>query len=107
MAATYHQVWWPSFDESVFTDKLPEWAGDEHGYVDPGTGEPLPTWVDALDRLDDQLEHDPAARPAHVVRLGAQLDLQGIMATSSEADRRVGYLTKYLTKSVAEWTGES
>jgi hypothetical protein len=37
---------------------------------------------------------DPETRPQHVVRFGSQLDLQGIIATSSDADRRVGYLTK-------------
>jgi hypothetical protein len=106
VAATYHQVWWPAFDYPVFTDQLPVWSGDEVGYVDPDTGVPLPTWDEALDALDDELDADPAHRPAHVVRFGTQLDLQGIIATSSDADRRVGYLTKYLTKAVADTYGD-
>jgi hypothetical protein len=106
VAATYHQVWWPSFDQPVFTDVLPVWSGDEDGYVDPVTGVPLPTWDEALDALDDDLDADPSQRPAHVVRFGTQLDLQGIIATSSDADRRVGYLTKYLTKAVADTYGD-
>ncbi len=104
VAATYHQVWWPPSDNPVFTDDLPTWTGDDHGYLDPATGQPLPTWQEALDALDDNLKS--AVGPAHVVRFGRQLDLQGIIATASDADRRVGYLTKYLTKSVADTYGE-
>ena len=42
------------------------------------------------------------ARPAHVVRFGAQTDMQGIIAPSADADRAVRYLTKYLTKAIAD-----
>jgi hypothetical protein len=107
-AATYHQVWWPAFDHVAFTQEsgLPVWADDLAGYLDPGTGEPLPTWEQALDRLDAELDTDPEAGPAHVLRFGMQLDLQGLIATSSDADRRVGYLTKYLTKSIADSYGD-
>jgi hypothetical protein len=96
VTATYHQVWWPPYDEVLYPqDRLPEWV-EGVGYVDQDLGVPLPTWDEALDELDA----DPAARPAHLVRFGKQLDLQGIIATSSDADRRVRYLTKYLTKSI-------
>lgn len=40
-AATYHQVWWPPSDNPV--DYEPAW--DEHGYLNPETGEYLPTWT--------------------------------------------------------------
>ena len=107
VAATYHQVWWPQFDESVFTeDRLPVWSIEVDGYLDLATGAALPTWQEALDRLDDDLEAYPGLPPAHVVRFGTQLDLQGIIATSADADRRVGYLTKYLTKAVADTYGD-
>ena len=33
---------------------------------------------------------------------GKQVDIQGIIATEGDADRRVAYLTKYLAKSFAE-----
>ncbi|MEK2490691.1 replication initiator [Kitasatospora purpeofusca] len=66
--------------------------------VDPTTHEPLPTWDDALDQLDDE----PEAQPAHVLRFGPQLDAQGVLVGSPQAARCVRYLTKYLTKSVAE-----
>lgn len=69
VAATYHQVWWPPSDNPVFTDDLPTWSGDDHGYVYPATGQPLPTWQEALDAVDDNLTS--AVRPAHVVRFGA------------------------------------
>jgi hypothetical protein len=101
-AATYHQVWWPRHDEQVYSlDKLPEWR-ENVGYVDPVDGSPLPTWQEALDEIDE----DPEARPAHVVRFGKQLDMQGIIATEGDADRRVAYLTKYLTKAISATYGE-
>jgi 8-oxo-dGTP pyrophosphatase MutT (NUDIX family) len=95
-AATYHQVWWPPHEEAVFTDRLPMWT-DGAGYVDPDTGAPLPTWDEALDALDD----DPDATPAHVVRFGRQDDIKGLIAGTPETDRTIGYLCKYLTKSIA------
>jgi hypothetical protein len=101
-AATYHQVWWPRHDEQVYSlDALPEWREDV-GYVDPVDGSALSTWQEALDEIDE----DPEARPAHVVRFGKQLDMQGIIATEGDADRRVAYLTKYLTKAISATYGE-
>jgi hypothetical protein len=96
VAASYVQVWWPAFDQPVYTDRLPVWDGGD--YCDPDTGENLPTWGQALDRLAD----DPDAEPVHVVRFGRQIDMQGIIAPSADADRAVRYLTKYLTKAIAE-----
>ncbi|MDN5997419.1 MAG: helix-turn-helix domain-containing protein [Acidipropionibacterium jensenii] len=97
--AVYLQVWWPPIDSAVYTTSAPVWMGT--GYADPMTGELLPTWEDALDRLEA-----PGARPMHVMRFGAQVDARGIVAPSVEADRAVRYLTKYLTKSVAETYGD-
>ena len=102
ISATYHQVWWPRHDVPVYDGHmLPVWT-DELGYVDPRDGVQLPTWQEALDAIDD----DPDARPAHVVRFGRQMDLQGIIATEGDVDRRIGYLTKYLTKSIADTYGD-
>ena len=36
------------------------------------------------------------------MRFGAQVDIDGIIAPSADADRAIRYLTKYLTKSVAD-----
>jgi hypothetical protein len=94
-AATYHQVWWPHHGEAVHVERLPVWT--DAGYVDPGTGELLPTWDEALDAIDC----DPDATPAHVVRFGTQDDIQGLVADEPDVDRRVRYLCKYLTKSIA------
>jgi hypothetical protein len=97
LAATYHQVWWPSTDEVRFEgEHLPVW--DEHGctYVDPHTGEVLPTWDQALDAIG------PDDDPWHVARFGPKFDAQGVLAGSRDANRCIGYLTKYLTKQVAE-----
>ena len=97
IAATYHQVWWPS-TETVKYDggHLPVW--DEHTgtYLDPDTGEILPTWDQALDAIGDQ------DQPRHVARFGPRFDAQGVLAGSRDASRCIGYLTKYLTKHVGD-----
>jgi hypothetical protein len=97
-AATYHQVWWPPIDRVVFDgDHLPVWD-EQAGYLDPDTGEVLPTWDQALDALDA----DPDAQPLHVVRFGPQVDVQGVLAGSKDADQCIRYLSKYLTKSIGD-----
>jgi hypothetical protein len=96
-AATHHQVWWPAHDIPAYVDRLPQWSEQIGGYLDPTTGAVLPTWDEALDALDT----DPDAEPAHVVRFGAQDDLQGLLAGSPGADRAIGYLCKYLPKDIA------
>ncbi|HET9647919.1 MAG TPA: replication initiator [Microlunatus sp.] len=92
--ATYYQLWWPAFDRPVYTDRLPVWADGD--YIDPDTGVVLPTWTEALDTADTD------GRPAHVVRFGDQSDMKGIIAPSEDADRAIRYLTKYLTKAIAD-----
>ena len=100
--ATYHQVWWPQCQEVVYDGQLPIWDVSV-GYVDPTTGAALPSWEAAVVALEDE-----DAQPAHVLRLGHQVDVQGIIATEGDADRRVGYLTKYLAKSFTEaFAGEA
>ena len=96
IAATYHQVWWPTADVKYDGDHLPVW--DEHTgtYLDPDTGEVLPTWDQALDAIGDQDE------PRHVARFGARFDAQGVLAGSRDASRCIGYLTKYLTKHLGD-----
>ena len=75
---------------------LPVW--DEHTgtYLDPDTGEVLPTWDQALDAIGDEDE------PLHVARFGTRFDAQGVLAGSKDASRCIGYLTKYLTKHVGD-----
>ena len=97
IGATYHQVWWPPCDEPTYTDRLPRWR-DGVGYVDPDTDLPLQTWPQALDLVDA----DDSGGPTHVLRFGRQMDVQGILATDGDADRRVAYLTKYLAKSFGD-----
>ena len=94
-AATYQQVWWPACDEPLYEDASPVWDNVCGGYVDPLTGEQLPTWDEALDRLAGH------AKPAHVVRFGAQVHAQGVLGDSPAADRCIGYLVKYLNKDVS------
>ncbi len=94
-AATYHQVWWPSADRPVYDDhRLPVWDDTAGGYVDPDTGTPLLSWEDALDGIGEDDE------PAHVVRFGPQLRADGVTANTATTGRMIGYLTKYLTKSL-------
>ena len=97
--ATYLQLWWPSFEVPVYTDheSMPAW-NPTTGRVEDSVGVALTSWEETLDRLDA----DPEAEPAVVMRFGAQVDIQGIIAPSRDADRAIRYLTKYLTKAVAE-----
>ena len=103
--ATYHQVWWPATDVIAYDvdDPQPVWDPDTGIYRDPATRHRrCPDWDEALDALDAQLDEDPETAPAHVVRFGVQANLQGVLAGTPQADQLVGYLAKYLTKSVAE-----
>ncbi|TDB67639.1 replication initiation protein, partial [Micromonospora sp. KC721] len=98
-AATYHQVWWPPTDKPAYSlDRLPVWDGDRAEWVDPDTREPLTRWADALDAIDT----DPDAQPAHVVRFGVQLRAEGVTPGTVHAQRTIGYITKYITKSAAD-----
>lgn len=101
LAGTYMQLWWPPHDVPVYTDPdaLPVWVADDQGegcYVDPATGELLPTWDEALDAAGA----DPDATPAHMMRFGEQHKIKGLIA-GPKADKMIGYLTKYLTKDIA------
>ncbi|MFI7585919.1 replication initiator [Spongisporangium articulatum] len=110
VAATYRQVWWPTTGSPVHDDDNPPvWDDDLAGYVDPATGVPLTSWADALAELDhaddlaDELSApELAAQPFHVLRFGAQVDLQGLLAGTPDSERRIGYLAKYLTKAMSD-----
>nr|WP_231390520.1 helitron helicase-like domain-containing protein [Nocardia sp. CNY236] len=98
-AATYRNIWWPHHDREVYTgDRMPVWDHSAATFVDPNTRQPLTYWDDALEVIDsvDDIE------PAHTLRFGGQSKPIQIIAGTPEMDRKVGYLTKYLTKSVAE-----
>jgi hypothetical protein len=95
--ATYHQVWWPHHDQLIYSgDRLPVWDSRAKAFTDPDTSTPLPHWEQACKELTE---------PAHVVRFGAQAHVKGILGGSEEAGRHIGYLTKYLTKSVGQAAG--
>jgi hypothetical protein len=97
LAATYHQVWWPDTSTVRYhDDELPVWHEASANYLDPATGEVLPSWDQALDAIG------PDDEPLHVARFGQRFDAQGVIAGSRDANRCVGYLTKYLTKHVAD-----
>jgi hypothetical protein len=96
-AATYHQVWWPPHDQLIYTgDRLPVWDTRTKGFTDPDTGASLPTWDQACAELTE---------PAHVVRFGEQVHVKGILGGTEEAGRHIGYLTKYLTKTIHQSAG--
>jgi hypothetical protein len=43
-AATYHQVWWPTHDQLIYTaDRPPVWDTRAKAFTDPDTSTPLPT----------------------------------------------------------------
>jgi hypothetical protein len=97
LTATYHQVWWPPADIVRHDDAhLPVWHEASSRYLDPATGEFLPTWDDALDAISDD------DGPLHVARFGPRFDAQGVLAGSRDSARCIGYLTKYLTKQIAD-----
>jgi hypothetical protein len=97
LAATYHQVWWPPVGQIRHDDShLPVWHDASRRYLDPATGEFLPTWDDALDTIG------PDDEPLHVARFGPKFDAQGVLGGSKDSARCIGYLTKYLTKNVAD-----
>jgi hypothetical protein len=90
-------VWWPDTRVVKFDNgRLPVWDDNTKTYIDPETGERLSTWDEALDAIaaDDE--------PLHVARFGDRFDAQGVLAGSRDASRCIGYLTKYLTKHIAE-----
>ena len=97
LAATYHQVWWPATGEVRFDGgHLPVWHERSGRYLDPATGDLLPTWDEAVDAIG------PRDDPRHVVRFGPKFDAQGVLAGSKDSAHCIGYLTKYLVKQVGE-----
>ena len=80
IAATYHQVWWPTPTRSASSqDQLPEWHEATGRYIDPATGEVLPSWDQALDAIG------PADEPLHVARFGPKFDAQGVLAGTRDS----------------------
>lgn len=117
IAASYASVWWPHFDQELYTDdRMPVWDQAAGTFTDPDTGNLLPGFDDVMSLMD---EMDDVA-PAHVVRWGVQVDQADIGETdpdgeagpvrpgkakgviAKDANRLIGYLTKYLTKSISE-----
>ena len=97
LAATYHQVWWPPTDIVRYEHgNSPVWHEPSGRFLDPATGEFLPTWDDALDAIG------PDDEPVHTARFGPRFDAQGVLAGSRGAARCIGYLSKYLTKHIAD-----
>lgn len=96
-AATYHQVWWPPFDHPTYTvDKPPTWNPDRKSYVDPRSGEALQTW--------GRHSKHSTPPPAYVARLGTidPREVKGVQGGTKDAQRCIRYVTKYVTKDIAE-----
>ena len=92
--ATYYAAWWPPLDRVIYSGPMvPVWDDVTGQYVDPTTGEGLPSWDEAI--------HD-LVEPAHVARFGVQVDIKGLLGGTVDSARAVRYLCKYLTKNVAE-----
>lgn len=78
-------MWWPCTAVVRYDgNELPQWHEATGRYIDPGTGELLPTWDQALDAigLDDE--------PLHVAKFGPRFDAQGVLAGSHDAKRCIG-----------------
>jgi hypothetical protein len=83
-------------------DQLPEWHAATGRYIDPATGEVLPSWDQALDAIG------PADEPLHVARFGPTFDAQGVLAgTGAEQEHaeRLGDALRYepCSPSCANW----
>jgi hypothetical protein len=90
-------VWWPHHDQLIYSQqRLPVWDVRAKAFTDPDSGETLPTWEQACQKLTE---------PAHVIRFGTQVHVKGILGGTEEAGRHIGYLTKYLTKTVTQAAG--
>jgi hypothetical protein len=101
ISAIYFQLWWPRHDRPVYAEgRLPYWDADARTFRDPGTGAKLTSWADAMAALNE-----PDAQPAYVARFGVQSDtktVRGVLGGTPEAERHIGYITKYMTKAVAD-----
>jgi hypothetical protein len=96
-AGTYHQVWWPHFNQPVYpVNRPPVWDTDRQSYVDSQTDQPLTTWATAIDQLSTS-----DTEPAYVARLG-RIDARGITAGTRDAAKSIRYVTKYVTKDITE-----
>jgi hypothetical protein len=90
-------VWWPAHDDLVYrAERLPVWDPRAKAFTDPPpaprckTGNrPARSWPN----------------PPHVVRFGEQVHVKGILGGSEEAGRHIGYLMKYLTKTIGQAAG--
>jgi hypothetical protein len=88
--------WWPATDAVRFDgEELPILHEVSGNYLDPGTGEVLPTWDQTLDAIS------PADLPRHGARFGPKFDAQGMLAGSKNSARCIRYLTKYITKHIS------
>jgi hypothetical protein len=75
LAVTYHQVWWSPTHQVKHDDtSLPVWHEASGNYLDPATGELLPTWDQTLDALGEAgraAARGPALHVGSAARLAA------------------------------------
>ncbi|MFD6391825.1 replication initiator [Nocardia sp. NPDC060259] len=96
--ATYHQVWWPRPKHLLYGGThLPVWDREQETFVDPTSRMALQSWDEAMESTWAE-----DAQPAHVARFGRKVDARRLVGGSEKAERGIGYLCKYLTKSVSD-----
>ena len=94
------QVWWPPHDRHRLRRRPDPGLGQ---HASAATSTPTPASPAHLGRRRSTTSTpDEDAEPAHVVRFGRQSRHARHHRRHPTADRRVGYLTKYLTKSIAD-----
>ena len=97
LAATYHQVWWPPTDTVKHDD------GEPAGLARGQRQLPRPGHRRSPAHLGPgPRRHRRAGRAAARGPVRERFDAQGVIAGSRDANRCIGYLTKYLTKHVAD-----
>ena len=95
LAATYHQVWWPTPPRSSTTG-----TSCRSGTRPPAATSTRPPGKSCPPGTRPSTPSATEDEPWHVARFGDRFDAQGVLSGSKDAGRCIGYLTKYLTKQV-------
>ena len=98
LAATYHQVWWPSTDDGALRRRPAPRLARGH----PGTTSTRPPGKSCPPGTRPSTPSARRTRRCTWPGSGPKFDAQGVLAGSKDAGRCIRYLTKYLTKHIAD-----
>ena len=98
LAATYHQVWWPPTDHGQARRRQPAGLARGQRQLPRPRDRGSPAHLGRRARRHRRPTTSRCTSPGSASRF----DAQGVLAGSRDANRCIGYLTKYLTKHVAD-----